>query len=383
MKNNTLILTIILLLTITLLTGCSEKEVETTPVVSTPEIKTTEPIKIGFIMPLTGTEAAFGLEAKKGIELAYDEIKQEKINGREIQIFFEDDKCNATLGTEIIQKMISKDNVKITSGTICAAVAIAIAPIAEQNKVIHLATAASNPKLVAAGEYIFITRPRDNFEAIIMGSYAIDKLSARSFGVLYANDSTNILFEKTFADTIKQRKSNILIEEAYNPNNVDFKTTLSKIAEKKPDAIYIISNNKETPIILKQIKELSITSIIMTHSSNMESTEIINNPANIAEGVYYTMPKQKNSTEFENNYLAKYGKKSGLKADVGYDDMMLLYNAIKLCDNDNSTCIKEKLSATKDYLGASAVISFDFEGTAYTPVIVKKIEQRKIKIMQN
>ena len=45
-------------------------------------------IKIGILTPLTGDAAVWGLEIQKGVELAYDSVKDEKIDGKNIEIFF-------------------------------------------------------------------------------------------------------------------------------------------------------------------------------------------------------------------------------------------------------------------------------------------------------
>ena len=115
----------------------------------------TEPIKIGYIGPLTGGVAAYGETEKNVIELALQEINSSGELNRKLEVIYEDGKCDGKDAATAAQKLINIDKVKIILGGACSAETLAAAPLAEENKVILFSSFASNPSISQAGDYIF------------------------------------------------------------------------------------------------------------------------------------------------------------------------------------------------------------------------------------
>ncbi|MBI3032785.1 ABC transporter substrate-binding protein [Candidatus Woesearchaeota archaeon] len=94
-----------------------------------------ERITIGVIQSLTGSGNQQGNNAKHGIELAVEHINQQDgINGRKLQMIYDDEKCDAKIGLSIAQKFIEVDNVSVIIGPGCSGTSMAVAPLAEQKK---------------------------------------------------------------------------------------------------------------------------------------------------------------------------------------------------------------------------------------------------------
>jgi ABC-type branched-subunit amino acid transport system substrate-binding protein len=78
---------------------------------------TKEPIKIGAILPLTGEAAVWGENVKTGIELAKEGInKKGGINGRKIEVIYEDGQCDSKTGVSAVQKLITVDKFQVIIG---------------------------------------------------------------------------------------------------------------------------------------------------------------------------------------------------------------------------------------------------------------------------
>ena len=83
---------------------------------STQTQKATSPIVVGFSAPLSGDAAAWGEPAKKGAELAVAQINaQGGINGRPLQVIYEDDACDPKQGLSVLQKFLSIDKVDVVA----------------------------------------------------------------------------------------------------------------------------------------------------------------------------------------------------------------------------------------------------------------------------
>ena len=119
-------------------------------------------IKIGFIGPLTGDAASYGKPISNAVRMAVDVINQsDGINGRPIEVIYENGGCNKEDALRATQKLVYIDKVRMIIGGICSGETLAVLPIAEKEKIILLSPSSSSPELTGAGEYFFRNTPSD------------------------------------------------------------------------------------------------------------------------------------------------------------------------------------------------------------------------------
>ena len=125
-----------------------------------------ETIKIGHIAPLTGDAAIYGEWETQGIDLAVAEINAKGgINGNQLTVIHEDDQLDPTSATNALNKLITVDKVPAVIGETSSTGTLALAPIAERNKVVLLSDGAASIKVSGSGEYIFRIYPSNALEA--------------------------------------------------------------------------------------------------------------------------------------------------------------------------------------------------------------------------
>ena len=96
-------------------------------------------IKIGAILPLSGDAATYGKALQKGMELAVIEINSEsKVLDQSIVIVYEESGADAKTAVSAINKLINADKVPLIIGDMFSSTTLAIAPIAQKNKVVLL-----------------------------------------------------------------------------------------------------------------------------------------------------------------------------------------------------------------------------------------------------
>ncbi|MDD4990024.1 MAG: ABC transporter substrate-binding protein [Candidatus Pacebacteria bacterium] len=335
------------------------------------------PIKIGFATPLTGDAASWGLPVKRGAEIALDKINNEGgINGRKIELIFEDDKCDGKEGANIASKLINVDKVSAIIGTACSSVTLAMAPIVEQNKVLLLSAGASAPAIKDAGDYVFTIYPLDNYEAGTAVEFTYDQLGKKKAAVLYANND----FGKGANEVINQRflekGGQVVITEAYTLGSKDFRTQLAKVKNSDADVLFIWGQPNEMVPILIQAKELGLSQQIITTLVDIETEDLKKAGPEIAEGVIYTSfktPTTANLDYLKGQYTEKYGKDLESLADLGYDVAILIADALKNGGADAAK-MKDYLYSVKDFPGASGNMSFDQYGT-----VIKEFEFKTVK----
>jgi|WetSurMetagenome_2_1015567.scaffolds.fasta_scaffold210858_2 branched-chain amino acid transport system substrate-binding protein len=340
-------------------------------------------VKIGVIVPLTGTQANYGKYIRNGLNLALDEINK-KSSEKQFKLVFEDDKADPKEGVNAINKLISMDGVKVIFGPWASSSALAVAPIAENNKVILMAEAIS-PKLKTSGDYIFRIQPDAKLYLDKLVSYTEkERPELKKVAILYINND----FGKDQADYMKDKLVRIgrvvCFNQSFEPKSTDFKTVILRIKETNPDAIFCPAY-AELSNILVQLRENGLKCQVFG-SVPTENPSIVKAAKGAADGVIY--PYHFDATnqnpkfrQFMNNYHDKYGEYPEGFASLAYDGLNILCNAILDCNDYDTDKIKKRLYGTQHYNGINGDISFDKDGDVSMPIVIKKINGEKFNVI--
>ena len=341
-----------------------------------------EEIKIGAILPLTGEAAKYGEDAKLGIDLAVEEINAAGgIKGKKIQVVYEDSQAAPSQGVAAIQKLVTVDKVPVIIGAMASSVTLAIAPIAEENKVVLLSPASTAPQITEAGDYIFRNEVSDAYGGKAQAELTWDELGIRNVAILYINNDYGVGTIDTFKKNFESYGGNITAIEVFEQGATDFRTQLTKIKDSNPDAIFLVGY-KEVILILKQAKELGIETQILS-STMFEDPEILEKVGDLAEGVIYVYyggfdpeSDEEQVETFISDLAEKYGREPGHYTAESYDAMKLISVAIEK-GGYNSEEIKNALYDIKDYQGLAGSISFDENGDVIKLVTLKTVKDGK------
>jgi len=347
--------------------------------------KKEEVIKIGAILPLTGSAAQWGIPPKNGALLALEEInKNGGIDGKKIELKIRDDKCEPRDAVSAVQNMLTQFKPLLILGAVCSSSSLAIAPILERNKIVMISPASTSPLLTDAGDYIFRVVPTDALRGKIFAEY-IYSLGHRRISLLYINNEGGVGNQKTFAENFKKLGGKIVSTESYPQDARDMRSQLTNIKKIKPDALVIVSYPDDTPLVLRQSKELKVDVPLFFQTEALDDPAVLQKAGDAAEGVTYILPEKPSGEvvdKFASEYKAKYGNEPELYAAEGYDIVILISKVLKTNPNMSSTELKDKLYKIKDYRGASGIITFDQNGDVLKPMAINKIKNGKKEILR-
>jgi len=272
-----------------------------------------ETIKIGFIGPLTGDGAIFGMPEKNAMELIKDRVNSNGgINGKKIEVIYEDGRCDSREAVSGANKLIGVDRVKVIFTT-CDAETLAVAPIAEENKVIQISTYGSGSKISHIGDYIFRACYSDNVTALIAAEAMLKE--NKKIGIITEETSYPVSLS-TDLKTHITRLGGSYFEEKFPIASKDVRTQLLKIINEKPDAIFI---NPDTPttgiVILKQLKNLDFKGKI--YGNYFASSQEVQKLSE-ADGLIYIADPTVDDNLLKKNFLNEYYKRYGAYPDMEY-----------------------------------------------------------------
>ncbi len=352
------------------LLGCSRK---------TPEAKE---IKIGAVLPLTGEIAEYGKRCKAGIDIAIDELnKGGGIKGQALKILYEDSRGNPQEGVNALQKLIKVDGVRVVVGAVASSVTLAMEPIATKNKVILFSPASSSPKLTGISKYFFRTWPSDVLEARALANCVYSELGLKNVGTLYVNNDYGLGLNDEFTKRFNELSGRVSVVETYEQGATDFRTQITKIKAKDPNAIYLAGYHREMAVATKQIRELGIDAQILG-DADYGVQELLEIAGVAAEGAIYSIPEYEPANgsvvmkQFAEVFRAKYGSSPSIFEANAYDAVKILAQAIAGVGLDPER-ISTYISSLKNYAGASGDISFGIKGEVTKPVSIKTVKNGK------
>lgn len=349
-----------------------------------------ETVKIGLIAPLTGDVKTFGESARNGFNIALEEYA--KKGKYRIEAIIADDKNDPTEGSNSALKLITQDRVLGIVGPLTSKVAIPVSEIANSYKTPMITGTATNPKVtVQDGKrkpYVFRACFIDPFQGSIAANFALNELKAKTAAVLYdvGNDYSKGLAE-FFSERFKKGNGKIVAYESYQKDDVDFSALITKIAQKKPDVIYLPDYYNKVALIAKQIREKGLKSILIG-GDGWDSPELVKIAGDAIIGGYFTnhySPERKDpkTESFVKKYREKHNQVPDALAALNYDATWMMLQALDTAKKPDREEVAKVLAMTKNFEGVTGKIRLDKNGDAIKSVVLLRIEKDGIKYVSS
>ena len=325
-------------------------------------------IKIGANFEMTGNVANYGQATLDGLNLAIDEINAAGgVNGKKLVVVSADNKSEAAEAVNAATKLISDDKVKVLVGPAVTANVIAESQVATDNKVPVIAPDATSPDVtVENGQvkpFIFRSCFIDPQQGSVMAKFATENLKAKT-AVIYVDNSSDYSksLGKVFKEEFEKAGGKVLMEEAFLAKDQDFKATLTSIKTAGADVVFVPAYYEEVGKIVKQARELGITSPILgtdgwddSKVADIAGVDALNNTY---FSTHYS-DKDDSVKGFLEAFEKKYGHAPNVFAALGYDAGKLLADAIKRAGSDDSEKIRQAIEETKDLQVGTGIITMD------------------------
>ncbi|NDC38330.1 MAG: amino acid ABC transporter substrate-binding protein, partial [Proteobacteria bacterium] len=244
------------------------------------------PLRIGALLHLTGEFAVQGVAFRQGAELAADEVNTAGgVNGRKIEVVFEDTQYKPILSNSGAKKLSQID--KVAAVLISTATeAKAAGSVLQRDSLPGIVLWDSSPEIEALGEYMFGIGPWAPSSGARSAEFAWNTLKAKRAAVIYSNTEWSQYVAKFFESRMKELGGTIVRHYSLNPEENDFRTVLAKVSESKPDVLYApIDGN--IVAFFEQVQQRKVTIPIIT--SDIITDEYLETSPKSFEGVYQTM----------------------------------------------------------------------------------------------
>lgn len=296
-----------------------------------PEPGSSQPITIGALLPLTGNNASYGEDCRKGMDLYLERYNQAGKLG--IRLIVEDTSADPKTAVSAINKLISVDRVQAIAGDMFSNTTLAAAPVAQQNGVVLVTPTASLEDIVAVGDRIFSIYPSDRYEGAL-DAKEVNKDRKRNVAVFQQQLQVFDTMSSAFIETIKDAGGKIAYKEIFPTGTNDFRSLLTKHSAQPVDAVYIAAYKTEAYQLIKQIREAGLSAQIYSQST-LYDPQTLTALGSAADGIVFSAPffNDQTSTPVIDRFRAAYKSKHGADANVwaayGYDVAALLVQGIE------------------------------------------------------
>ena len=347
-------------------------------------------IPVGEYGSMTGTEATFGLSTHEGIMLAIDQINATGgVLGKPINIISEDDQGSQDEAVTAVKKLINRDNVVAVLGEVASSNSLAGGAVCQDAKIPMISPSSTNPHVTENKDFVFRTCFTDDFQASVGAQFAT-KQGWKNIALLTAVDSD---YSKGLANFFRQdftpSGGTLVADESYSKTDRDFRAQLTKIKAANPDAVYLPGYYTQIVLIVRQARDLGLNCPFFG-GDGWDSEETLK-LGSIANGCYFTnhySPDEQRPEvkAFVDAYQAKYKNPDGspkvpdAMAVTGYDAARVLCDAIKRAGTTDSQPLRDAIASTKDFAGASGVITVDENRNARKPIVILEIRDGKTRI---
>jgi branched-chain amino acid transport system substrate-binding protein len=294
-------------------------------------------IKVGFMLPYTGTYAALGRSITNGFKLNVQE-QGGKLGGREIEYFTVDDEADPAKGPDNVNKLIKRDNVDVLVGTVHSGVQMAMVKAARDNNSLLIIPNAGVDEATGplCAPNIFRVSFSNSQPGLAMGMVAAQKKhkTAVTLTWKYAAGEQSV---GGFKETFEKGGGKVVKELFLNFPQVEFQALLTEIASIKPDCVYVFFAGGGAVKFVKDYAAAGLKEKIPLYGAGFLTDGTLEAQGAAAEGLLTTLHYADDiSTPRNNAFRLAYAKAFDSKADVyavqGYDAAQLLgigLNAVK------------------------------------------------------
>ena len=296
-------------------------------------------VRVGFMLPYTGTFAQLGVAIENGVRMAINE-KGGKLGGREIEWFKVDDKSEPSKGVEIATRLVQRDKVDVLIGTVHSGVQMGIHRVARESGVLSLIPNAGVHAATRAqcAPNVFRTSFTNSQPTLALGKAMVDKGHKRAVWITWKYAAGDEAFEG-FKESYTAAGGTIIKELGLPFPNVEFQALLTEIASLRPDAVACFFAGGGAAKFIRDDAAAGLKDRIPLWGSGFLTEGVLDAAGPAAEGIMTTMhyadsldtPRNK---AFRNAYATQFKMQPDVYAVQGYDTGLLLSQGMAAVKGD-------------------------------------------------
>ena len=207
------------------------------------------------------------------------------VNGRPLAYTFEDSQSDPRQSVAIAQKFVSDPRIIIELGDFSSPASMAASPIYQRGKLVQFGFTNSHPDFTKGGDYMWSNSTNQAEEQPKLAEYAIHALGLQRPAVLHLNTDWGRASKDAFASAAALLGAPVVATEAYLPTDQDFRPSLVRVRDAKPDGLILLSYYADAALLVRQARDLGLKQVLVG-STSIYSPKFIELAGPAANGVF-------------------------------------------------------------------------------------------------
>ena len=341
-------------------------------------------ITIGTVTTNSGTAAAYGEAEVKGFELAVSEINAKGgINGKKVKLESMDDKGDATEASNAYNKLAGDNNVLAVAGPTISATTAAVAPLADQSKLVTIAPAATSDS-IETGNYLFRTCFKDSYQGEVAARFAAENLKDKKVAVLYGTgDPYSSGVGEAFAKAAEKLGLEVVDKESSSSaDDTEYSAQLQKIQASGAELLYApYYYSVAGPYIIPQARSVGFEGYVMG-PDGYDGLKLTGDKSQYNKTYYTTHYSADDNTntkvqDFIKSYKSKNNAEPNTFAALGYDTIYMIKQAIEKAGENATREDVRNAVAGMTFDGVTGKFTMDKSGSPTKSVTVLEMKDGK------
>lgn len=353
--------------------------------------QSSEPIKIGGMLPLSGPASIEGKQIILGLQFAVEEANAKGgLSGRKLDLVMEDDESNSTKGVTAVRRLVERDKVPFIVGTYASAVAAAASKVAAEYKVPMLSGgstgAIATDQNTPGDPWFFRSWPDSNAQGDDTARAIVDRFNKRKVSIIHDNTNYGVTLAEQVTRVVAGVGGQIVSNDGYNAGEQDFSSLLTRLRSLRPEAVYIGGWAGDGANIVRQASEIGLRAQFVG-SGSMLSDDFIRLAGPASEGfavasLYEASTPNPVGKEFAERWRKKHNFDPNTFSSLGFDSTNIAIEALRRVGKPDGAEIQKMLkSGMKDFLivqgPAGTTAAFDAKGSVNFPNFIAIIKNGK------
>lgn len=338
-----------------------------------------EPIRIGYLGTLSGTQSFLGNHGRDGALLAVEEVnRQGGLNGRPVELVIKDDHFNQGQARRAFGEL-QEQRVAGIIGPMASEVAAGIRDLANASRLVVLSPTTSGESFTGQDDYFLRIYPTADEGTVKIAHYAVHDRNLRSFAVVY--DLANAAFSLSWLESFKrdyQAEGGALAAQIpfdSLTSSVPFQQMAQKVAASGAQGLLILANAYNTALLCQNLAKLGVQpDTYITEWSYGPNLYQYGGSAVENLMVFKTYKESLDTTReqtFADTFQARFGERPWFAATHAYDATRLLLAG--LSQNQPTADLKETLLTLGEFEGVQTSFQLNRFGDVNRPHYVARI----------
>lgn len=258
-----LVMCLILALAMVYVVGCSGAN-QPAPDTEEPEGEDAgevgDTIKVGVVLPFTGPNAPISRDHLNGFKLAIDEANERGgVLGRQVELIMEDDRSTPAESVSAVRKLITQDNAIAVLGPFNSSCALAARDVTKEAGIPQLLVGAAADHVVVGYPNVFRLGSNNSKQTLPFVEWLVKEKGKKNVAIIFENTDWGRDLAEVSEEVAVENGATIVLKETFNPGEVDFASSLTKIKAAAPDLIIAPALVNEAAIMARQAVDLGLS----------------------------------------------------------------------------------------------------------------------------